>query len=222
MAGLSWLVPSLAAHPLTDQPPAPVLPASAAPTQLTEATEPARPGYTGMWVGITAEFFEFAVFFVVYFVARWSYPAVFREGAPKLWTLGGVLITVVMLTSGYLLVRTVQAVRRDDQRAARAWMTGAFIVALGYPLLKWLEIQWNPSHGVIAGNNAFFTVYYYLTINHFMHSAWGILGMGFVLVRVWQGAYRPGRLKGVESMAIYWHATDMVWLMLFSLFYAFV
>lgn len=73
------------------------LPPAAAPA---EAAEPARPGYTGMWVGITAEFFEFALFFVVYFVARWSYSDVFREGAPKLWTLGGILITVVMLTSG--------------------------------------------------------------------------------------------------------------------------
>ena len=175
-----------------------------------------------MWVGITCEFVEFAVFFVVYFIARWSYPDVFREGAPKLWTLGGILITVVMLTNGYLLVRTVQAVRRDHQRAARVWMTTAFIVAPGYPLLKYLEIQWNPAHGVIAGNNAFFTVYYYLTINHFMHSAWGILGMLWVMARVWQGAYRRGRLKGVESMAIYWHATDLVRLMLFSLFCAFV
>ncbi len=200
-------------------PVAPVPPSSASPVAPAIGH---RPGYTAMWVGITCEFVEFAVFFTVYFIARWSYPDVFRAGAPKLWTLGGLLITLVMLTSGYFLVRTVLAVRRDDQRAARVWMSSAFIVSLGYPLLKWLEIQWNPAHGVIAGNNAFFTVYYYLTINHFMHSAWGILGMAWVLLRVWQGAYRPGNLKGVESMAIYWHATDIVWLMLFSLFYAFV
>ena len=200
----------------------PELAAPAPSAREAPAADAGRPGYTAMWVGITCEFVEFAVFFVVYFVARWSYPDVFRAGAPRLWTLGGVLITIVMLTSGYLLVRTVQAVRRDDQRSARFWMSSAFIVALGYPLIKVLEIQHNLPAGVVAGNNAFFTVYYYLTINHFMHSAWGILGMGWVLVRVWQGAYRPANPKGVESMAIYWHATDLVWLMLFSLFYAFV
>ena len=59
-----------------------------APTHV-EAAESVRPGYTAMWVGITCEFVEFAVFFVVYFIARWSYPEVFRAGAPKLWTLGG-------------------------------------------------------------------------------------------------------------------------------------
>ena len=96
------------------------------------------------------------------------------------------------------------------------------LIALSSPLHKWHEIQWNLAHGINGEAGIFFTVYYYLTINHFMHSAWGILGMLWVLVRVWQGAYRPGNPKGVESMAIYWHATDMVWLMLFSLFYAFV
>lgn len=192
------------------------------PAGPAEAVESPRPGYTGMWVGIGCEFVEFAVFFVVYFVARWNYPEVFRAGAPRLWTLGGLLITLVMLTSGYALVRTVQAVRRDEQRAARLWMSSAFAIALGYPLIKVLEIQHNLASGVVAGHNAFFSTYYYLTINHLMHSAWGILGMLWVLVRVWQGAYGPGSPKAVESMAIYWHATDLVWLMLFSLFYAFV
>ena len=181
-----------------------------------------RPGYTGMWVGIMAEFAEFTVFFVVYFVARWNYPEVFRDGAPRLWTLGGLLITCVMLTSGYLLVRAVLAARADQQRAARGWMLGALLVGLAYPVLKWLEIDWNRAHGVIAGDSAFYTVYYYLTINHFMHSAWGLLGMAWITYRVWTGAYGPGRMKPLESMAIYWHATDIVWLMLFSLFYAFV
>lgn len=192
------------------------------PAAATAPPDERRPGYTGMWVGVTAEFFEFAVFFAVYFGTRWSFPDAFREGAPKLWTTGGLLITAVMITSGYFLVRTVQAIRVDDQRAARLWMTAAFITALGYPLLKGLEIMWNLDHGIVPRNNAFFTVYYYLTINHFMHSAWGILGMIWVTLRVWQGAYGPNNRKAVESMAIYWHATDLVWLMLFSMFYAFV
>ena len=181
-----------------------------------------RPGYTGMWIGITCELFEFAVFFAVYFVMRWNYPTEFREGAPQLWTLGGLLITLVMLTSGYFLVRTVLAVRRNAQRAARWWMVAAFATALCYPVIKYFELVWNFERGVIAGYNAFFTVYYYLTINHFIHSFWGMLGMIWVTIRLWQGAYHPGNAKAVESMAIYWHATDLVWLMLFSLFYAFV
>ena len=106
--------------------------------------------------------------------------------------------------------------------AITLWIGGMWAVGYVVAPMLFATLGDRQLAGVVAGNNAFFTVYYYLTINHFMHSAWGILGMLWVLVRVWQGAYRPGNPKGVESMAIYWHATDMVWLMLFSLFYAFV
>jgi len=185
-------------------------------------TEESMPGYRGMWIGISLEFIEFTVFFAVYFTARGYFPQVFREGAPKLWTLGGLGITLVMLTSGWMLTRTVAAVRAGRLASARAWVVAALAVALCYPLLKLLEIEHNRAAGVAAGSNAFFTVYYYLTINHFIHSSWGIMGMAWVTLRLWMGAYSPGQLKGLESLAIYWHATDLVWIMLFSLFYAFV
>ena len=64
-------------------------------------------------------------------------------------------------------------------------------------------------------------VYWYLTINHFIHASWGLLGMGWCLARLTAGAYSAQEHRGLASMAIYWHATDLVWLMLFALFYAF-
>ena len=199
------------------------MPSSAAlPANPPRPTAAGMPGFKGMWVAISLELVEFTVFFVVYFAMRWHYPEVFRRHTQELWTLGGFLITVVMLTSGYLLVRAVDSVRHGQQRAARWQALAALMVSLGYPLAKWLEIEWNRAHGIAAGDSAFFTVYYYLTINHFIHSSWGILGMAWVTVRLWLGAYTPGDLRGRESLAIYWHATDIVWLMLFSLFYAFV
>ena len=39
--------------------------------------------------------------------------------------------------------------------------------------------------------------------------------------RLGTGAYSAADHRGLESLAIYWHATDLVWLMLFGLFYAF-
>lgn len=174
-----------------------------------------------MWVGISLEFLEFAVFFVVYFTARLHYPQEFREGARRLWTAGGLMITLAMVTSGFLLTRSVSAIRAGRTGTARAWLCLAFFVALGYPLLKIQEIGWNQAHGLEAGSGIFVPVYYYLTINHMIHASWGILGMAWATVRLFAGAYTAEEHRGLEAMAIYWHATDIVWLMLFALFYAF-
>ncbi len=179
------------------------------------------PGYRAMWVGISLELLEFTVFFAVYFSARWFHPAAFQSGASRLWTAGGLMITAVMVTSGWMLTCMLASLRAGRRAAAQRWLVAALLVGLAYPLLKVLEWRWNQAHGLDAGAGIFVVVYYYLTINHFIHSSWGLLGMGWGLARLATGAYSPQDCRGLESLAIYWHATDLVWLMIFGLFYVF-
>jgi len=179
------------------------------------------PGYKAMWVGVSLEYLEFAVFFAVYFVARWNHPQAFQEGAGRLWTTGGLLITLVMVTSGYALTRMLTAMHADQRRSARRWLMLALATGLAYPLLKVLEWRWNLAHQLDAGAGIFVVVYYYLTINHFVHASWGLLGMAWGLARLSLGSYSATDHRGLEALATYWHATDLVWLMIFALFYAF-
>lgn len=179
------------------------------------------PGYKAMWVCVCLEYVEFTVFFAVYFAARWHHPQAFQEGAARLWTAGGLAVTLVMLTSGFALTRAIDAVRRGHRRSALRWQWAALVVALAYPAIKLLEWHWNSAHAIDASAGIFVVVYYYITINHFIHACWGLAGMGWCLARAHGGAYTPDDLRGLESLATYWHATDLVWLSVFALFYAF-
>ncbi|WP_374673072.1 cytochrome c oxidase subunit 3 [Ideonella sp.] len=179
------------------------------------------PGHRAMWVGICLEFVEFAVFFAVYFSARWHYPEAFQTGASKLWTAGGVAITLAMVTSGWLLTRALAAMAEDRRRAALRWMLAALAVGALYPVTKLFEWRWNMAHGLDATAGVFVVVYWYLTINHFIHASWGLLGMAWCSARLYAGQYSAADHRGLQSLAVYWHATDLVWLMLFGLFYAY-
>lgn len=195
--------------------------AAVAPVVSMPAPEPRAPrlGYTGMWVGISLEFFEFSVLFAVYFGARMLDPAAFRDGAGRLSALAGMMITLVMVSAGFFMARTVDALREDDQRSARWWILAALLCACLYPVIKYLEIQSNNANQLSAAGNVFVTVYYYLTLNHLIHASWGIMGMTWLTVCVWTKRFNR---RSVEALAVYWHATDIVWLMIFSFFYAFV
>lgn len=193
---------------------------------MVEATLPAPatpmgriPGNRGIWVGITCEFVEFAVLFAVYFIARAHFPDAFHTGPAQLSTAAGTAITLLMITSSYLIACSVNAIRQDNRRHAVAWLTAALVVALGYPLVKYLEVSWNLAHGIDGDAGIFFTVYYYLTINHLVHASWGILGILFVLARLAFGGYSADDYAGLEALGSYWHATDIIWLTLFPLFY---
>lgn len=177
------------------------------------------PGNSGIWVGITCEFVEFLVLFVVYFVARAHFPEAFVEGTDKLSRLSGTIITLLMVTSSFFIACSVIAIRRGERQRSIYWLVAGLIVALGYPIAKFLEIQWNLAHGITGDSGIFFTVYYYLTLNHLVHASWGILGIIWVLVRHLFGAYSAEDYSGLEALASYWHATDIIWLVIFPFFY---
>lgn len=177
------------------------------------------PGNKGIWVGISCEFVEFLVLFAVYFISRAHFPQAFHDGAERLSVLAGTSITLLMITSSYCVACSVNAIRSNRHRAALAWLGSGLIIALGYPIAKILEIQWNLAHGIDGGSGIFFTVYYYLTFNHLVHAGWGILGMLWVFARLLCHGYDASDYSGLEALASYWHATDIIWLIIFPLFY---
>lgn len=177
------------------------------------------PGNKAIWVGIFAELTEFALMFLVYFVASAHYPEAFRAGAEKLSTLAGTVITLTMITSSYFVARAVWAVRSGNRSRALKWLTGALATGCGYPVVKFFELRWNLSQGLDGGGDPFQLAYYYLTLNHLVHVSWGLLGMAWVIVRVRMGGYTARAHDGLVAFASYWHATDLIWLMIFPLFY---
>lgn len=186
-----------------------------------ETVETARriPGNKGIWVGITCEFVEFLVLFIVYFVARAHFPEAFEQGAERLSRLAGTIITLLMISSSFCIACSVTTMRRGDRRQSLYWLLGGLLLALGYPLAKYLEISWNLAHGINGESGIFFTVYYYLTFNHLVHATWGILGILWVLARHLAGGYSAEDHAGLEALASYWHATDIIWLVIFPFFY---
>lgn len=194
----------------------------ALPTPETGPTPTSRgrvPGNKGIWVGICCEFVEFIVLFVVYFVARAHFPDAFEQGTDRLSRLSGTFITLLMVTSSFFIACSVATMRAGQRRRSLGWLIAGLVVALGYPVAKYFEIQWNLAHGINGESGIFFTVYYYLTFNHLVHAVWGILGMLWVLARHLAGGYVADDYSGLEALASYWHATDIIWLVIFPFFY---
>ena len=180
------------------------------------------PGNKGIWVGITCEFVEFLVLFIVYFVARAHFPDAFEQGAQRLSRTSGTVITLLMVSSSFFIACSVATLRAGQRRRSIYWLLAGLVVALGYPVAKYLEIDWNLAHGINGEAGIFFTVYYYLTINHLVHASWGILGILWVLARHLAGGYSAEDYSGLEALASYWHATDIIWLVIFPFFYVLV
>jgi cytochrome c oxidase subunit 3 len=186
----------------------------------TETTVHGRiPGNSGIWVGIFCVLVEFFLLFNVYFIAKAHNPEAFLVGPDKLVTLAGTTITLFLLTSGYCMVKAVSAIRSDRRQASLRWIIMAILLGFGYPVVKYFEIRWNIAHGINAETGVFYTVYYYLTLNHLVHVSWGLMGLIWVAVRTGLGGYSSQSYSGLEAAALYWHTTDIIWLVIFPFFY---
>ena len=170
-------------------------------------------------MGIFAEMTEFALMFLVYFVARAHHPEAFHLGPGRLWTLAGVINTLIMLTSSFFVARAVLGHQGRPGPSRIDLARAAFATGLGYPLMKVLEVRWNLARGLDGSGDVFQLAYYYLTFNHLVHVSWGLLGLAWVMVRTGTGGYSSGDHRGLIAFASYWHATDLIWLMIFALFY---
>lgn len=177
------------------------------------------PGNKGIWVGICCEFVEFMVLFIVYFVARAHFPDAFHAGAERLSQTAGVVITLMMVTSSFFIACSVTSLRAGRRQHSMLWLIAGLIAALGYPVTKYIEFKWNLAQGIDGQSGIFFTVYYYLTLTHMVHVFWGILGLLWVLTRHAFGIYSAEEHSGLEALASYWHATDIIWLVIFPFFY---
>ncbi len=177
------------------------------------------PGNKGIWAGILSEMTEFALLFIVYFIARVHNPQAFHDGSAQLNLFAGTFNTLLMISGSYFVANAVLAIRENRTSISLRWLLLVLFAACGYFITKYFEFRWNAQHGVTGGGDVFFGVYYYLTFTHMVHVGWGIIGLLWVMVRTHAGAYTPAEHSGLEAFASYWHATDLVWLIVFPLLY---
>lgn len=189
------------------------------PLAVAELQAARIPGNRGIWVGIFCVLVEFTLLFGVYFVAKVHNPEAFHLGPDRLVTRAGVAITLFLLTSGYCMTKAVEVIRCGRHRAASVWVLAAILLGLGYPVIKLLEINWYIENGIVGQAGIFYGVYYYLTLNHLVHVSWGLLGLMWVGGRAAFGGYTADNHSGLEAAAMYWHTTDIIWLVIFPLFY---
>lgn len=192
---------------------------TAVPPEPTFTHHGRIPGNIGIWVGIFCVLVEFLLLFCVYFIAKAHHREAFLTGPDKLATVAGVAITLFLLTSGYCMVKAVETIRRDARRDTLRWVLGAIALGLAYPVIKFFEIRWNVAQGIDGEAGIFYTTYYYLTLNHLVHVSWGLMGLIWVAARTAMGIYSSHDYSGLEAAAVYWHTTDVIWLVIFPFFY---
>lgn len=188
-------------------------------TQQTSPTYAQPPGDLAIWIFILAELSVFALLFVVYAFTRRYNLELFNLYQLQLDRTSGLLNTMTLITSSYLVVRGVAAIKQGQAQHCSRWLWAAFTLGGLFLLVKGAEYQHHFSQGIGLSTNLFYTFYIALTFFHFMHVIMGMVILAVVARKAGRGGYSAAAHTGVETGASYWHMVDLVWLILFPLIY---
>lgn len=181
---------------------------------------PHIPGEVGIWMFISGDLFLFSFLFFLFLQYRSGQQAVFGEAQRHLSQTFGLVNTLLMLTSSWLVASGVQAVRRQQFRIAIGCLATAFVCGVGFIVVKYFEYTREIRAGYTLNSNDFFMFYYSYTGIHLIHVVIGLGVLGTLLGYIRSaGPTGEFKVKHVESGATFWHLVDLLWIVLFALLY---
>jgi heme/copper-type cytochrome/quinol oxidase subunit 3 len=174
----------------------------------------------GMWVFLCSEVMFFTGLIGSYIVLRFATP---------LWPVPGTVLnipltafnTFILICSSVTMVQALAAVQRGDLRKTKLFLCltvlgGAFFLSIqAIEYWKLLHENFNP-HVSLFGS-IFFTT----TGFHGFHVLCGVICMAFVTGKALLGRYTQASHLGIETIGLYWHFVDLVWIVLFTIIYLF-
>ena len=180
-------------------------------------TDKRIPGEAGVWILILGELAIFSAFFVVIVTMRNQGPAGFLQSQAKLNHVIGLGNTLLLLTSSLAVAAGCHRALANRPRPAGLIMI-AIALGIGFVGLKSIEYAEKINAGVSLFTTEFYLYYFVFTGIHLMHV---IVGIAFltVMAETMRRGSAARHATWIECGALFWHLVDLLWLVLFALFY---
>ena len=133
--------------------------------------------------------------------------------------LPGLVNTFILLTSSFAVVVALVMAERGNKRGLIASLAVTFSLGIAFLAIKAWEWNYEFALGITPGSSVQASTYYLTTGIHGIHVILGLFLALFLIARAARGAYLDGDHRSVEFFGLYWHFVDIVWVLLFPLFY---
>ncbi|NQV84590.1 MAG: cytochrome c oxidase subunit 3 [Rhodospirillales bacterium] len=200
-------------------------------------------GKAMMWIFLLSDTFIFSSFLISYMnvristVVAWPVPsevfALHMFGADIPLILIAIMTFILISSSGTMVLAVNYGYRRNRKLTTLMLIVTAVLGAsfVGMQAFEWTKLilegvrPWGNPFGAPQFGSTFFMI----TGFHGLHVSIGVLFLVLVARKVWRGDYdnerrgfftsRKGSYDIVETMGLYWHFVDLVWVFIFAFFY---
>jgi cytochrome c oxidase subunit I+III len=173
----------------------------------------------GLWIFLATEILIFGSLIVAYGYVRInssSWPIATQTHNVLL----GMTNTIILLTSSLAMILALVSIKAGKVRGLKLSLNGAFALGFVFLAIK-LGFEWPTlfRNGFTINSGLPASSYFVLTGLHAMHVAVGLVAIGYLMFRTYNGGFTSTKHVAVENVGLYWHFVDIVWMFLFPLFY---
>jgi cytochrome c oxidase subunit III len=200
-------------------------------------------GKSMMWIFLLSDTFIFGCFLLSYMTARISTTVPWPNasevfglhlfGADIPLILIAIMTFVLISSSGTMVMAVNFGYRQDRVKTTIMLLLTAALGAcfVGMQAFEWTKLisegvrPWGNPWGAAQFGSSFFLI----TGFHGTHVTIGVIFLLIVARKVWRGDFdreargfftsRKGNYEHVETMGLYWHFVDLVWVFIFAFFY---
>jgi len=129
--------------------------------------------------------------------------------------------TVLIFASSLTYQISKNALSAENQIKAKNWLLATTVLGgmfISSQILAWFDLV---QRGVYMASNPYAGFFYILTAVHAFHVFGGILVLGYILLRTWNQTFSREELDKRQaisnSVGLYWHFMDGLWIVLFVL-----
>ena len=186
----------------------------------------------GMWVFIGSEAMLFGAIMLVFFVARLSYGPAFAAASKHLSLALGTVNTALLITSSFAMAVAHLHCGAGRWRNTTMALSATALLGVVFLVIKGTEyaMEFHEEIAPVLGApftfdgphraqaQFFFSLYFAMTGLHGLHLIGGIVVIGWLLA-FWRHTDLASRARRVQTVGLYWHFVDVVWVFLFPILY---
>jgi cytochrome c oxidase subunit III len=194
--------------------------------ELTAVHEPSPFGVPsrklGIWMFIVADAATFAAVLFAYGYMRVANPDWTRPFTFWPTIANGIVMTVVLLTSSLTIIAAVLAAQAGRKTSALRWLGATMVLGTLFAALhlrEWIAMMgegWRPFRNPLGGTPLVGATFFSVTGLHLLHVLIGVIVIAVIALGYRRGRFEPGH---VETVGLYWHFVDLVWMFVFPLIY---
>ncbi|OLD71057.1 MAG: hypothetical protein AUI33_08005 [Ignavibacteria bacterium 13_1_40CM_2_61_4] len=172
----------------------------------------------GMWVFLCSEVMFFTGLIGSYIVLRFATP-LWPPPASVLNIPLTAMNTFILICSSVTMVQALAAASRGDARKMKLFLCLTLLFGATFLSIQGVE-YWKLVHeGFNPHVSLFGSVFFTTTGFHGFHVFCGVVCMAFVTGKAFLGKYTQAHHQGIETLGLYWHFVDLVWIVLFTIIY---